>query len=117
LYQEKKGEAVTQGLHLVQGANKQVHQLLDITESLVDKILPPDMEFEYQEVSADGVAIDIVKVDKGEGNPLPRVTALGTGLPKRLKAVALSKIGTFDIRNATQIEVRAFISTSSGFRL
>lgn len=109
LYQEKKDEAVTQGLHLVQGANKQVHQLLDITESLVDKILPPDMEFEYQEVGEDGIAVDIVKVEKVEGNPLPRVTALGTGLPKRLKAAALSRMSTFDIRSATQIEALAYV--------
>lgn len=99
LYQEKKEEAVNQ-------ANKQAHQLLDITEALVDKILPPEMEFEYQEVGEDSEP----KAAKSEEPLSSRATAIGFGVPKRLKAVAMSKIRTLDMKNATQIEARLSFS-------
>jgi len=112
LYQEKREEAVNQGKQLVVEANKQVNSLLDITEALVDKILPPDMEFEYQEISGgsdssdEGTETDLERL---EANPLPRVTAFGLGVPKRIKAVAWSKIRTMDLSSAAQIEALAYV--------
>jgi len=112
LYQEKKEVAVNQGKQLVAGANKQVNQLLDITEGLVDKILPPDMEFEYQELSGSGSeeeGHEKSNLERLEANPIPRVTALGLGVPKRIKAAALSNIRTVDLSSATQIEALVYV--------
>lgn len=105
MYQGTKEGAVNQGTYLVQEASKQAHQLLDATEALVDRILPPDMEFEYQEVTEHEAAEAVAVTAAPEGNPLPRATALGAAVPRRLKAAALSKIRTLDLKNATQIEV------------
>eukprot|EP01127_Copromyxa_protea_P006225 TRINITY_DN1603_c0_g1_i1.p1 TRINITY_DN1603_c0_g1~~TRINITY_DN1603_c0_g1_i1.p1 ORF type:complete len:240 (-),score=59.49 TRINITY_DN1603_c0_g1_i1:31-750(-) len=67
------------------------------------------MEFEYQEVvSGEDETVNVVSVDQG-ANPLPRVTALGVELPKRLKAAALSKIRTIDLRSATQVEALTYV--------
>jgi hypothetical protein len=100
LYQEK-----------VVVANKQVNQLLDLAEAVVDTVLPPAMEFEYQEVTGDSSSEEErdKEAERLEANPLPRMTAIGLGVPKRIKVATLSKIRTIDLANPLQTESLGYV--------
>jgi len=92
-------------------ATKQANQLLDMTEQLVDSILPPAMEFEFQELNDSTESEEDVKGvgERLTENPIPRAAALGLDVPKRLKAAALTKIRIIDLKSPTQLESVAYV--------
>jgi len=98
--------------------NKPINQLLDVTESVVNSILPPELELEsldiHEEVLTEQAALPSttiqsppvvivsVEADRLDANPLPRIKQLGGGVSKRVKRVAISKLNSLSFRSPSQ---------------
>jgi len=125
-YNQKKETAVETGKVLVASANRPVNQLLDITETLVNKILPPevpvppidsDEDFDEKEPiecksGEESEPVEIVEFENDArltSNPLPRIKRIGTGVSKRLQHAALVKLQNVNFRTQQQIDAMAHV--------
>jgi hypothetical protein len=124
-YNQKKETAVETGKVLVATANRPVNQLLDITETLVNKILPPevpvppidsDEDFDEKEPiecesgeESEPVEIEFENDARLTSNPLPRIKRIGTGVSKRLQHAALVKLQNVNFRSQQQIDAMAHV--------
>jgi len=95
--------------------NKPINQLLDVTESVVNSILPPELELEsidiHEELPAEQAAVPSttqsvaavsVEATHLDANPFPRIKQLGGGVSKRVKRVAIAKLNSLSFRSPTQ---------------
>jgi len=83
-------------------ANRPVNQLLDLTESIVDRILPPELEMQpvqtvddesEQEISGEAYEEECQFIeDPHTVNPITRLKKISSGVPKRLVALASEKL-------------------------
>jgi peptidyl-tRNA hydrolase len=126
-YNQQRENAVEKGNVFVATANRPVNQLLDYTETIVNRILPPETpypplegsdeeedekepyeETSDQDINDDGEAFSIDTTDavnsRLASNPLPRIRQMGTGVSKRLHNVAMSKLQNINLRTQAQIE-------------
>jgi len=122
-YTNTKESAVETGKSLVANANRPVNQLLDITETLVNKLLPPelpvpplDSDEDHEEKELEPLEIDFVEQipdDEGDSrltsNPLPRIKQMSTGVSKRLHNAAMSKLQNVNIRTQQQIDSMSYV--------
>jgi len=97
---------------------------LDITESLVNKILPPELtlipviesgeDVDDEEQSEDSgipnYELELIQQNNRlNSNPLPRIKEMSTGVTKRLRHVAMSKLGSVSLRSQRQIDSMAYV--------
>jgi len=95
--------------------NKPINQLLDVTESVVDSILPPELELEpldiHEETSQADPSTEKTPTpqERLEANPLPRIKQLGGGVSKRVKRVALAKLQNLNFRTPSQTNAMGYV--------
>eukprot|EP01126_Amoeba_proteus_P003712 TRINITY_DN1123_c0_g1_i8.p1 TRINITY_DN1123_c0_g1~~TRINITY_DN1123_c0_g1_i8.p1 ORF type:complete len:270 (-),score=61.87 TRINITY_DN1123_c0_g1_i8:659-1468(-) len=107
---EQKGNLVLdqiegRAFYVKEESIKQVNQLLDTTENIVDRLLPPMMELDRLDISE----LETENEDNNDDGIIPRVTSLGYTVPRRLKAVAINKLSTIDYRNSYQLESFSYV--------
>jgi len=125
-YNQKKETAVETGKVLIASANRPVNQILDITETLVNKILPPEVPVPPIDSDEDFEGKEPIECDSGEesepadivefendsrlaSNPLPRIKRIGTGVSKRLQHAAMVKLQNVNFRTQQQIDAMAHV--------
>jgi len=96
--------------------NKPINQLLDVTESVVDSILPPELELEPLDIHEETTTQAEPSAEKTptpqerlEANPLPRIKQLGGGVSKRVKRVALAKLQNLNLRSPSQTNAMGYV--------
>jgi len=118
-YSNTKETAVETGKVLVATANRPVNQILDITEALVNKILPPDLDSyplesddEENEFTGDEsplVSHDYEQEDHLSSNPIPRLKEMGSDVSKRLQNIALAKLQNINFTSPQQTAAMTYV--------
>eukprot|EP01128_Nolandella_sp_AFSM9_P005386 TRINITY_DN2589_c0_g1_i2.p1 TRINITY_DN2589_c0_g1~~TRINITY_DN2589_c0_g1_i2.p1 ORF type:complete len:580 (-),score=190.96 TRINITY_DN2589_c0_g1_i2:16-1593(-) len=92
------------GTQIMSSANRPLNQLLDVTEILIDKILPPEIEEEppVSDIASPKPSEEESEVDLS-ANPLPRAKAMTTDIAQRAKDAAIAKFHNLNLRSPQEV--------------